>query len=174
MTDDGVPQDYVTNSLNQYTSAGSKDFQYDLNGNLTRRVDSVTGGVTEYRYDLLDRLIQVLLAGGASVSFTYDTQERRVQKTTGSGTTRYLWDGKEVLAELDAQGNLIRSYVHGSVIDEILYQEDYPKSETLFFHQDQLMSTLALTDSQGSVKESFAYDPYGNLTKAEDKVSTAF
>jgi len=124
--------------------------------------------ITFPEYDFKNRLVKVSFPDGTPMTFTYDALGRRISKTIGSQSIRYLWDGSELLAELDSQGNLLRSYVHGPVIDEILYQEDYTKNETLFFHQDHLMSTLALTDSSGNAKESFAYDPYGNLTKAED------
>ena len=86
---------------------------------------------------------------------------------------RFLWDGAELLAELDGQGNLVRSYVHGIEVDEVLYQEDYTKAETLFFHQDHLQSTVALTDSQGVVKESYTYDSYGNLISNPASPSSA-
>ena len=87
----------------------------------------------------------------------------------GSVTTRFLWDGAELLGELDSQNKLLKSYVHGPEVDEVLYQEDYIKNETLFFHQDHLESTVALTDSQGVLKESYTYDPYGKLMTAKDK-----
>ncbi len=91
-------------------------------------------------------------------------------KTTNIKTTRFLWDGSELLAELDGTGKLLKSYVHGPEVDEVLYQTDVIKNETLFFHQDSLQSTLALTDSTGKVKESYTYDPYGNLLSSKDKL----
>ena len=115
-----------------------------------------------------------VLPDGTLVTFTYDALGRRTSKTAGSQTTHYLWDGDELLAELDPQGHLLKSYAHGIEIDEVLYQEDYTRQETLFFHQDHLESTLALTDSQGIVKESYSYDPYGNLIQSPSSPSTHF
>ena len=158
-----VPENYTTNALNEYQTVGTKTFQYDPNGNLLSRLDTSTGLKTSYDYDMKDRLTQVTLPDSTQVTFTYDALGRRASKTSGFQTTRYLWDGDELLAELDPSGNLLRSYVHGIEVDEVLYQEDYTKQETLFFHQDNLESTLALTDTSGRVKESFTYDPYGNL-----------
>ena len=181
-----TPENYTANALNEYSTAGNKTFQYDLDGNLLSRLDTSTGLKTSYEYDVKNRLTKVsgAVPGGAAaggtlpdsttVSFTYDALGRRITKTVNSQTTRYLWDGAELLAELDSQGNLLRSYVHGPVVDEVLYQEDYTKNETLFFHQDNLMSTLALTDNQGIVKESYTYDPYGNLLTHPSVSSTHF
>ena len=169
-----TPENYTTNALNEYSSVGTKTFQYDLDGNLTQRLDSLTNKTTQYQYDLEDHLVKVTLPDASTVSFTYDAQGRRISKTAVSATTRYLWDGSELLAELSPSGNLLRSYAHGPEVDEILYQEDYSKNETLFFHQDNLESAMALTDASGQVKESFTYDPYGNLITKPSSPSTHF
>ena len=41
-------------------------------------------------------------------------------------------------------------------------------SEALVYHADHLGSILALTDLSGSVKNSYYYDSFGNITRAED------
>ncbi len=87
-----------------------------------------------------------------------------------SQSKRIGWDGAELLAELDGSNKLLKSYVHGPEVDEVLYQTDVVKNETLFFHQDNLQSTVALTDATGQVKESYTYDPYGNLISSKDKL----
>gem|GEM_PF-5308278 len=65
--------------------AGSYTFSYDCNGNLTRR----TVGTTYYlTYDAENRLVGV--SGGASASFVYDGDGRRVQRRDANGTSVYV------------------------------------------------------------------------------------
>jgi len=99
---------------------------------------------------------------------------RRVSKTINGVTTRYLWNGTEVLAETDGQGKLLMSYVHGIEADEVLYQTNHSTGEILYFHQDHLMSTLALTTTTGAVKESYTYDVYGSMLTGPFAKSTRF
>lgn len=174
VTDDGVAQTYTSNNLNEYTAAGNETFIYNTNGAMTRRTNSTTGLYSQYQYDLEDQLIKVIRADGVEVKFGYDVSGKRISKTMGSSTTRFVWDGDELLAEMDTSGNVLRSYAHGIEPDEVLYQENYAANETLYFHQDTLMSTLALSTSTGTVKESYTYDPYGNLLTQPAVSSTRF
>ncbi|SRR6266511_3875125 len=56
-------------------------------------------------WDLENRLSSVNLpANGGTVSFTYDPFGRRIQKTTASGSTIYVYDGANVVAEYNSAG----------------------------------------------------------------------
>ena len=169
VVDDGVSQNYSANSLNEYTQAGNETMQYDAAGNLTQRTNSLNGNITRYQYNVKDQLTQAILPNGKSVWFGYDAMGHRITKATDSGTVRYVWDGNEVLAELDGSGNLLKSYAHGVEIDEVLYEDNAQAGQTLFFHGDALMSTVAISDTAGQMKESYAYDPYGNIIEAKDR-----
>jgi hypothetical protein len=37
----------------------------------------------------------------------------RTKKTTGNGTTQFVYDGTTLIAELDNNGNLIATYTYG-------------------------------------------------------------
>lgn len=57
VTDNGVTQSYVANSLNQYTTAGAMAPGYDGNGNLS----GLSGA--SYRYDAQNRLVSATASG---------------------------------------------------------------------------------------------------------------
>jgi YD repeat-containing protein len=105
---------------NQYTTAGSESFIYNLNGSLTQRVEISSGQTTQNQYDSEDQLIKVIQPEGVQVSMGYDARGRRVSKTVGTVSTRFVWDGDELLAELDESGKLVRSYVYGIEPDEVI------------------------------------------------------
>lgn len=77
------------NSLNQITKTG---FLYDLNGNLIERVkDHQT---IRYRYDALDRLVEIN-QGGVATQFTYDSFNRCLSKTMNGEESLFLYQGQE-------------------------------------------------------------------------------
>jgi hypothetical protein len=76
----------------------------DANGNTLS--DAQGRGFT---WDLENRLTQAMVpqSGGSStlVTFKYDPFGRRIQKSGPNGTTNYLYDGANVIEEVDANGN---------------------------------------------------------------------
>jgi hypothetical protein len=109
--------DYVSNSLNQYTSVGGKTYSYDGNGNLT------CDGFYKYYYDCENRLTDVNYANNSRVaSYKYDWSGRRVRKIdytlNPERYTLYCYDGDQVIAEYDENGTLQRKFVYGAGIDE--------------------------------------------------------
>ncbi|MFX8063419.1 hypothetical protein ABTK67_18845, partial [Acinetobacter baumannii] len=83
---------YAVNGLNQYTTAGPATFSYDANGNL------IGDGTNSYGYDAENRLVTA--SNGAVL--VYDPLGRLFQTSgTSLGTTRWLYDGDELIAEYD-------------------------------------------------------------------------
>ena len=100
-------------------------FAHDARGNLT---SSTSGGVTSsYSYNIDNMLVCVApspAAGGSGcgpngASFVYDPLGRLVQSGgNGQPVTRYQYDGLDLVAEYDANGTLLRRYVHGPGVDD--------------------------------------------------------
>ena len=131
---------------------------YDPNGNLTG------DGVNTYSYDPENRLLAI--AGAANAAYAYDALDRRMSKTTGGATTRYLHGGADEIAEYDNTGNLLRRFVPGAGVDEraawIESGAASPPATSIFYpHADRLGSVMAITNSSGAVTARFAYDAFG-------------
>jgi YD repeat-containing protein len=54
----------------------------------------------------------MLPGAGGTVAFKYDPSGRRIQKSSTSGTTNYLYDGQweNLIEEVDNSGNLLARY----------------------------------------------------------------
>jgi hypothetical protein len=104
-TSGGQVRAYVANGFNQYTTAGATSPGYDVNGNLT-----FADGTT-YAYDMENRLTSG--AGATNATLTYDPLGRLNSTVGGGVTTRFLYDGDELVGEYDGAGTLLRRYVHG-------------------------------------------------------------
>lgn len=169
-----VNRGYTPNGLNQYGAVGSAAYCYDANGNLTY------DGISVYRYDMENRLVEKRSAQGSTcptattgyggtllASLRYDPNGR-LYETVGqtSGTTRFLYDGDNLVAEYDAAGNLLRRYAHGanaSADDPLFWFEGATTSWTAQRQlvADQQGSIVAVSQNDGTNLAINSYDEYG-------------
>ncbi|MFA5795196.1 MAG: RHS repeat-associated core domain-containing protein [Candidatus Brocadiia bacterium] len=97
--------------------------------------------------------------------------------TQGTGTagavanvtviTKFYYDGARCIEERDGSDVLLRQYVYGNGIDEILQRKDYTDgavSATYYFHENSLGSIYAVTDNTGIIVEKYSYTAYGKVT----------
>lgn len=154
-----VNRTYTTNGLNQYTTAGSANFTYDPNGNLT------SDGSTAFLYDVENRLVGA--SGSKSASLRYDPLGRLYETVGNSGSTRFLYDGDALVGEYDVSGNLLRRYVHGTDLkadDPIAWYEGpgFDGSSERFMRPDWEGSISIVSDSAGTTPLAVnTYDEYG-------------
>ena len=99
------------------------------------------------------------LPGGAVVNYGYDPMGRRASRTTNGLTTNFLYDGGDVVLDRGSDGNTVE-YLNGTGVDDKLRQRS--TTGPLYFLQDQLGSTAALTDAAGGVVERIQFEPFGN------------
>ena len=156
-TTDGNTTNYSSNNLNQYTNVGTNSYTYDATGNLT------SDGTFTYAYDYENRLITANKTG-TSAAYKYDSFGRRTEKTVGSATTKFLYDGDQLICEYDNSGNLTTKYIFGPGIDEPILMTK--GGQTYYYHYDGLGSVTSLTDSSGSTIESYSYDAFGKPNAA--------
>jgi hypothetical protein len=155
---------YVVNGLNQYNSAGPRCFEYYDNGNLTADTNCVNPGDstrTNYLYDVENRLVS---AGGASAAVLRYDPLGRLYETTGAVTTRFLYDGDELVSEYDDAGNILRRYVHGPGNDDPLVWFKGPGvtgAATGHIRANHQGSIVLITDDPGNVLAVNSYDDWG-------------
>ena len=144
---------YTANGLNQYKTAGAATFTYDANGNLTG------DGTYTYTYDVENRLITK--SGGLSLA--YDPNGRLWQTAGGAtGTTRYLYDGDELVAEYSSSGTVLRRYIHGPGEDDpVLWYEGSGLTTARSLQIDQQGSIVSVADASGVRLAIDSYDEYG-------------
>ena len=150
-----VSRSYSVNGLNQYLASGPAALAYDANGNLT------SDGSTSFAYDAENRLVTA--SGGRSAALAWDPLGRLFQTSGGStGTTQFLYDGDELVAEYDASGTLLRRYVHGIGSDDpLLWYEGTGLSDRRSLFADHQGSVVAVASGSGSSIAINAYDAWG-------------
>ena len=143
---------YTVDGLNQYSTAGGVTLAYDGNGNLT------SDGTYTYSYDAENRLISA--SNGTTLS--YDPEGRLWQVASGSGTTRFLYDGDALVEELNTSGTLLRRYIHGNEEDDpLIWYEGSGLTDRRSFQVDHQGSIVSVADSSGLLIGIDTYDEYG-------------
>ena len=104
---------------------------------------------------------------GGHLTYFFDAG-RGISKTVyGSPdvTTKYCYDGGQVIAEYDGSDNLLRKFIYGPGIDEPICMMDVAAGNAVYYyHFDGLGSVVALSDVNNVVVESYSYDVFGAPT----------
>jgi hypothetical protein len=117
----GGIRNYLTSAEHQYVNDGVDQFEYDGNGNLTHHIGA--GIDRRFSYDYMNRLMHAEFTQGSEtndVDFKYDALGRCVLRSSGSSVTKYIYEGSQVIQELDASDAVVREYIWGDSIDELL------------------------------------------------------
>lgn len=153
-----VNRNYTTNGLNQYSSAGPATFMYDAKGNLT------SDGTSSFCYSSENLLYA---SGGTcaapNVTLSYDPAMRLYQ-VAGASTTRFAYDGLNMLAEYNGSNTLLRRYVFAPGLDQpIVWYEGAAIDNTTrrFMSADERGSIVSVTDNSGAAIGVDSYDEYG-------------
>lgn len=126
-------------------AANGARFEYDADGNMTRRVDA-DGRERRYTWDSLGQLRQAANGPSHVEEFTYDALARRIARRRDGAETRWAWDGDELVDERSADDS--RAWLFG--------QEDLPLAsvsaggEPTARHADLAGETIGV-DEDGSV-----------------------
>jgi RHS repeat-associated protein len=135
-------------AANRLTNWGGAVLGYDDQGNLT------SFGSRTFAWNARDELVS---SSSGSSTFAYDVMGRRTSRVASGTTTSYLHDG---LNPAVVNNDFM---LEGLGLDEIYARVDV--SGTTTFVPDALGSTRLLTDASGSATASYAYAPYGEVSK---------
>jgi RHS repeat-associated protein len=158
---------YSYDPSNELTSSSAGSYTYDANGNT---LTDASG--RSFTWDFENRLISAIVPGTGTVTFKYDPFGRRVQKSSTLGTTNYLYDGDNLLEDVDSSGNVLGRIAQTKVIDGEL---SWLQSGTVSYYQgDALGSVTSLSNSLGAVTNTYVFDGFGKLTASTGTLTNPF
>jgi RHS repeat-associated protein len=166
-----VAQYNYNNSNHLNSSSDGVTYTYDNNGNTATKADST--GTTTYTWDYENRLASVALPGtGGTVTFKYDPFGRRIQKVSPTaGAINYLYDGANIVEEVNASGSSLARYSQNLGIDEPLAML---RGVSSFYQADGLGSITGLADGSGTSATTYKYDSFGNLSASTGSLANPF
>ena len=161
LTADGVAGDWGYNDNNELQGYADVTFAYDDNGNMTQKTDA--GQVTNYIYNVEDRLQEVRDGSGSLISkYYYDPFGRRLWKEVNGVRAYFVYADEGLVAEMDAAGNVVKSYGYrpGSTwtTDPLFMKVE---GQYYFYHNDHLGTPQKLTAINGAVVWSAKYSSFG-------------
>jgi RHS repeat-associated protein len=161
-----------TNNYQMTVSSGAnRTLSYDLDGNLTG------DGTKTYEWDAANRLLAINYTGTSNrTEFTYDGLSRKVKiiEKTGSTVTSaktFVWAGLGIAEERNNSNKVTRKHYPQGV-----QFVSYNPTTTIpyFYMRDHLGSIREMTDSTGTIKARYDYDPWGNRTKLSGSLDADF
>jgi RHS repeat-associated protein len=156
---------------NRYGTYAGWTLSYDSVGNLLSRTD---GSQTyQYQWNSLGQLTGASTPTVGWIYYGYNGFGVRVRRTTAAGvTTRYLYDGDDLVAEVDASGNRIRTYTYWPGIDQphsMRTWENGAGGTVHYYALDLPTNTVrGLFGTSGAITHSYQYSAFGEKLKQSE------
>lgn len=140
----------VANELTHENLLLTGNLTYDQRGN---RIQLSAPGISlSYRYDQANRLIGF----GSNATYAYNGDGLRMRKVVNGVSGNFVWQLAGTTAVLtDGTAQFIYG-PRGMALEQV-----NPDGSVLWFHQDQLGSTRALTGRSGNLMARYGYSAYG-------------
>ena len=146
--------------------------RYDEDGNLTRKVRPGYDDLAP-TWNSLGQMTGAWRYQRGTVSYGYDAFGRRVRRTAPDGTvTRYLYDGDDLLMELDGAGNPIREYTYYPGVDRPHSVRSWPNGGAVYYYAtDNSGHVVGLVDGANQVVSRYHYTPWGEPEAVTEAVA---
>ncbi len=165
------PLTQLYNEANRLLEDSEYLYTYDSNGNMLSRSNKATGAMTTYTYNSEDQLIGVVTPT-QTISYKYDALSRRIEKNIGGTITRYIYDGEDIIQELDDNNQVTATYTHGPGIDEPICLEK--NNQKYYYISDGLGSITAIVDQNGNIAQTYRYDSFGNILSSTGSLTQPY
>jgi RHS repeat-associated protein len=158
---DAAEQISTLTTMNGSSLVKKLTYTFDLNGNRTQQTDQNNVSTT-FSYDQANRMTRY----GSNSTYAYDGDGLRTSKTVSGVKEAFTWNLAEAPSAplVDGTTNYVTGF-GGLPLEQISSKTVY------YYHQDQLGSTRAMTDSRGGVVNTYDYDSYGKVTASSGTVS---
>ena len=118
------------------------------------------------KYKKMIRSNHRLLTNGFFVeSYRYDAFGRRTATVNAEGTERHVWDGDHCLADVDEEGNVLRAYLWGPGVDNLLAVRVGGRNYAAL--TDIQGTVWGYADERGEIAARWTYDAWGNVLTEE-------
>jgi YD repeat-containing protein len=154
-----INDDYEVGTNNRLTTDGTYDYEYDAEGNRTKKTDISSGDYVTYTWDHRNRLTDVKFyddqdALQKHVKYTYDVSNRLIRKqvdddgdTDFDRAQKFVYDGSQIVLVFDDSDDVEHRFLIGPMVDQIFADED-AVNDVLW----------ALADNLGTIRDVAEYD----------------
>ncbi len=143
-------------------------FEYDPQGNLQSERNKQ--GKTKYTYDVFNRTASVDKSDGSYIKNFYDAESLRSKIDENGVISKFIFSGRNIITELDAQDNLKTAYTRGY---NLISQKDN-KGNIFYYLNNAHNDVVSITDKLGKIVNSYSYDVFGNTVEAKEQIHNRF
>ncbi len=167
-TENGITNTYAYDEVNRIisNSQGNETYTYDKAGNRSSHNSSfafIGDDTIEYKYDEYNRLIEVIKNDVLVETNKYNGDGLLVEKTQDGITTRYYYDGANIIAEgtvqADGTVSLNARYLRSGT--QLVSREDSTGLKGYYLHNGH-GDVVELRGISGNILASYNYDIWGN------------
>lgn len=156
---------------NRISEAGDFEYDWDHEGNLIQRRDTVTGEIMDLAWDYRNRLVSVErrpsvgAAATETVGYQYDYRDLQIGRTV-NGTTTWTYYGIEEMPYFEFTGvdpTPTAMYLHDPDTMDRFYGKWTADTGIHWFLTDHQDSVRQVLDDVGTVLAQMDYDAFGNV-----------
>jgi RHS repeat-associated protein len=133
-------------------------YSTDNDGNVTSETCPTLSKT--FAWDARNRLTQAVV-GTTTYDVRYDAEGRVARlDVNGTATKYFLWDGDDLLAELNSSGAIVLEYSYFPGMDNLHAVKKGSSSTIYYAHRDLQGNVITLTDGS-TVSRTYAYSAWG-------------
>ncbi|OPH47273.1 hypothetical protein BC351_12300 [Paenibacillus ferrarius] len=177
-TENSTPYSFTYDKLNRIDTSTqfNEQYIYDNRGNRqtlqSNQVPNLAG--VSYEYDDRNRLTKVTMDDGKVVAYKYNGDGLLYERTENGQTTRYYYDGANMIAEgivaANGTASLKARYIRGNGLVARVDANGNKAYYQINGHGD----VVGLTDASGNTLNTYTYDMWGNPITTQETVAQPF
>jgi RHS repeat-associated protein len=139
-------------------------YTYDAAGRLTNQV--VGTGTRRFTYDFRGQMRSLTDTNSTAYAYEFDGDGNRRKETIAGTTKKFIYDGPNILMELDNANGIEALYIHGPGIDQPIEKISYVGGAAdgrFVYHSDALGSVAAITDELQATVRTYTYEAFGKV-----------
>jgi RHS repeat-associated protein len=156
---------------NQMKGLDGYTLTYDDDGNLTQKVKPGSDDMRPV-WNSLGQMISAWRYQRGTAHYGYDAFGRRARRTAPDGTViRYLYDGDDLLAELDgATGQTIREYTYYPGVDRPHSVRAAHSGASYYYATDHPGNVVGLINGAKQLENEYRYIHFGEVEVAGENI----
>jgi RHS repeat-associated protein len=165
-----VPGPSTVGAGNRLVAAGPLAFTYDAEGNVTQKVETVSGQVTRFSYDHRNQLVLATIHPNAAappattVAFEYDYVGRMMSRSLNGAKTWIVYERQMPVAEFaDGAPTMNAAFFYAPDRLDDFHAVWRAGTGVRMLLKDHLGTVLGATDDLGALAWWTTYDAFGNL-----------
>ena len=110
-----------------------------------------------WTFDFFGKILKSMVKQGLSIFFKYNHSGLRTEKTVGSTTTKFIYEGSKLIRQTSAYFDIDFNYNEYDELIGFKYN-----NEQYYYVRDVLRNILGIVDTNGNLVVKYRYDAWGN------------